>query len=147
MRTASFRRRAAGFGLVSLAVMATGCGSIERAEWVLTEPADGTTLELAVFAGNRTCLDFDRVEVVSEDASHVEVHGLVEYDGGGCTDDWDAATVTVELEEPLGDRELVGCTTDDLRWRGWNLEPDADCAEVRDGAGRSRSSVSPGPEA
>ena len=62
--------------------MVAGSGSVERAEWVLTEPADGTTLQLAVFAGARSCLDFDRVEVVSEDASRVEVHGLVRHDGG-----------------------------------------------------------------
>lgn len=147
MSTASFRRHTAWFSLVSLAVMVTGCGSVERAEWVLTEPAGGPTLELAVFAGNRSCLAFDRAEVVSEDESRVEVHGLVEYDGGDCTDDWGAETVTLELEEPLEDRELVGCTADDLRWRGWNLEPDADCAEVRDGAGRSRSGSSPESEA
>lgn len=143
MRTASLRRRAAWLGLASLVAVAAGCGSVERAEWVMTEPADGTTLQLAVFAGNRSCLDFERVEVVSENASRVEVHGLVRYDGGDCTDDWAAETVTLELQQPLDDRELVGCTDGDLRWRGWSLEPDADCAEVRDGVGRSRSGASP----
>ncbi|MCC5949307.1 MAG: hypothetical protein JJT89_12720 [Nitriliruptoraceae bacterium] len=112
-----------------------GCSSVEvqRAEWVLNEPAEGTTLNLAVFAGHSSCIDFDRVDVLREGSSHVELHAFVAYNGdASCTDDWGIQTVSVELAEPLGDRQLVGCAGDGIDWHGWRLDRDADCAQVRD---------------
>ncbi len=126
-------RLALRLGAVALVLSACSTVEVQRSEWVLTEPADGTTLRRAVFAGHSSCLHFDRVEVVREESSRVELHAFVEYHGDeGCTDDWGAETVSIELEEPLGDRQLIGCAGDEIDWHGWRLEPDADCAQVRD---------------
>jgi hypothetical protein len=59
--------------------MVPACSStqVERSEWLLREPGDGTTLQLAVFAGHSRCIDFDSVEVVREGSARVEVHALV----------------------------------------------------------------------
>jgi hypothetical protein len=118
-----------------LLAMVPACSSTQaqRSEWVLREPVDGRTLQLAVFAGHSSCIDFDGVEVVREESARVEVHAFVTYNGDDvCTDDWGAEMVTVELAQPLGDRQLLGCAGDEIDWHGWNLEPDADCADVRD---------------
>lgn len=121
--------------VAAVCLMLAACSSteVQRSEWVLTEPAEGTTLQLAVFAGHSSCLDFAGLEVVRQDAGRVEIQAFVEYNGDpDCTDDWVNETVTVELDEPLADRRLIGCADEAIDWRGWNLEPDADCAQVRD---------------
>jgi len=134
MASGRLGRRALGLGgTLLVGVAACSSAEVQRSEWVLTEPADGATLHLAVFAAHSSCIDFDRVNVVREGSDRVEVHALVTYNGDEvCTDDWGTERVTVELEEPLGDRQLSGCAGDEVDWRGWNLEPDADCAQVRD---------------
>jgi len=121
-------------GVVVGVAFAAGCSSteVQRSEWVLTEPAEGTTLQFAVFAGHSSCLDFDDIKVVRKDAGRVEIQAFVEYSGTDCTDDWVNETVTVELDEPLADRPLIGCADEAIDWRGWNLEPDADCAQTLD---------------
>ncbi|MEV7962724.1 hypothetical protein [Oerskovia paurometabola] len=126
--------RAVAVGAAAVAVLA-GCGLGEpqrvRVEWVLLAQ-DGTDLEVAVFAGGSTCIDVDEVEV-DESAETVEVRAFVQRTRGACSEDFGVRPTTVALDEPLGDRELVGCAGDAVQVKGWNLAADADCTETKPG--------------
>lgn len=119
---------------LGVAVLA-GCEAGEpqrlRVEWVLLAQ-DGTDLEVAVFAGGSTCIDVDEVEV-DESAEAVEVRAFVQRTRGACSEDFGVRPTTVELEEPLGDRELVGCAGDAVQVKGWGLAADTDCTEKKPG--------------
>jgi hypothetical protein len=89
-------------------------------------------LQLAVFAGHSSCIDFDGVEVVRARRERSrEVHAFVTYNGDDvCTDNWGAG-------DGRAVRAARGPAAARLRKRrvdghGWNRESDVDCAEVRD---------------
>lgn len=130
-------RRVARAGAVcalGVAVLA-GCEAGEpqrlRVEWVLLAQ-DGPDLEVAVFAGGSTCIDVDEVEV-DESTEAVEVRAFVQRTRGACSEDFGVRPTTVELEEPLGDRELVGCAGDAVQVKGWGLAADTDRTEKKPG--------------
>ncbi|MBE7701967.1 hypothetical protein H9623_16875 [Oerskovia sp. Sa1BUA8] len=112
-----------------------GCGVGEpqrqRVEWVLAAQ-DGATLEIGVSAGGSTCTDDDGIEVAETDGT-VEVRAYVLRTAGACSEDLGVREVTVELDEPLGGRDLVGCAGRDVTVGAWDLAADADCAEPRPG--------------
>ncbi|MBD7950834.1 hypothetical protein [Oerskovia rustica] len=120
--------------MLGVAVLA-GCEAGEpqrlRVEWVLLAQ-DGTDLEVAVFAGGSTCIDVDEVEV-DESTGTVEVRAFVQRTRGACSEDFGVRPTTVALEEPLGDRELVGCAGDAVQVKGWGLAADTDCTETKPG--------------
>jgi hypothetical protein len=110
--------------------MAVGCSVPDylQAEWVLTEPPQGTSLEVMVSAGN-TCTEYDRVEV-DETADSVHLRAFVRRTGDtGCADLLHMEQVTVELKQPLGDRALLGCADEDIAVGGLRLEEDGDCRD------------------
>jgi hypothetical protein len=90
-------------------------GSVERTAWRLSEPPNGRSLELGVFSGHSSCLDYDRVEAEETDDS-VLIRAYVRYNGGDCTDDFVTERVKVALDQPLGDRRLDGCTGPAVEW-------------------------------
>lgn len=86
---------------------------IERADWRLAEPAHGTQLDLVVpIPSPDACGFFERVEV-SETAERVTIEAFVRRripgPGEGCPDHLGFETVTVILDQDLGDRQLEGC--------------------------------------
>lgn len=97
------------------------CRSVKNwgSEWRLQEPPDGRTLRVAAFVGS-SCSAIDHV-VVEETRDEVELVVYVrrvtwpssEADGQAaeeCTaGERKIGRTTVELEEPLGDRLLLGC--------------------------------------
>ncbi len=124
-------RAAAGCGLaLSLAACGSGPGqvAVERAEWLVSGEAAGGTFTVSVYVGGSTCIDFDRVEVEEGD-DVVEVAAYVRRAvGEPCSEDFGWRDVVVELDAPLGDRDLVGCAGEEVTVRGWNLDPGTDCA-------------------
>lgn len=122
-------------GAVAVAVAAAlaGCGEAapenRRAEWVLAEERPDE-LRVAVFVGGSTCTDYDRVEVV-ETGDEVRVEAFVwRDDAGACSEDFGWLETPVPLEEPLGDRVLLGCADDEVEVRGWDRPPGSDCREL-----------------
>jgi hypothetical protein len=117
--------------LVALAVtlLLGACGApggIERTSWRLVEARDDV-LELEVFAGHSSCLDYERVDVFERD-DEVEIHALVDYTGdAACTDDYVTERVTVQLAGPLGDRQLTGCTGPQVEWHGHPHDEEDGC--------------------
>ena len=95
--------------------------------WQLLEAPTGTTLQLDVAVGN-SCDSFERVDVEeTEDAVTIRSYSRQTLDGGGCDDLMLHEQLSVELEEPLGDRDLLGCAPEEI----WYIDHDVDCAEPR----------------
>jgi hypothetical protein len=102
---------------VALIVLA-GCGggNADRREatasWELSAPVDPSTavLPITVFVGSSSCDRFDGVEAV-ETTEAVTVTATISSLTGdrACTSDLWTERAEVTLEEPLGDRELLGC--------------------------------------
>jgi len=119
-----------------VAVTASACSggdgsTIERTEWLLAETSNNRTLELYVYAGGSSCVDYDRVEVAAT-PDDVTVAAYVRWSGPGCSEDFRWEEVPVELDEPLGERDLTGCTGEEITVTGWNLDPETDCGDVPD---------------
>ena len=97
-------------------VMGVGCSSssgsspsISAVHWVLDEPPAGSQLRITGYIGSSSCNSFDRVDVEESDSA-VDVQVLVRFNGAeACTADMRMQAITVELENPLGIRELTGC--------------------------------------
>jgi hypothetical protein len=64
-------------------------------------------LQLRVGIGE-PCNELDAVDV-EETAAAVTISARVRRSSGGCVDMFDVEDVEVELDEPLGARELRGC--------------------------------------
>jgi len=112
-----------------------GCGpgapERQRVEWILVSE-EGASLDLGVYAGGSTCTDDDGIEV-EEGAESVEIRAYVLRTRGQCSEDFGVRQVTVDLEEPLGGRELVGCAGDAVPVKGWGYPDESGCAEPRPG--------------
>lgn len=115
-------------GLLLSATTAVACNSdvetIEGRElpepWHLTEAPDEGDLSVEALYGGSVCTEFRRWEV-EESSTSVVVHAIVFRATGDCTDDLVGELHTVRLEEPLGDRPLLGCDPEDSS---------ADCRDV-----------------
>jgi hypothetical protein len=107
-------------------------------DWALTA-IDGSTLSIVVAVGSGSCNRFERVvvEETPEDVTLTAVVGdkIVNPFGGGCTDDLNVEFVDVSLEEPLGERRLLGCMpgADGMQNLFGEARQGNDCAEVIDG--------------
>jgi hypothetical protein len=79
-------------------------------DWDLAAPVDGSRLELAVLIpGTEACRPYVGVEI-REDDDVVRITARVRRSSGDdCPAADDVRQVVVELEAPLGDRELTGC--------------------------------------
>lgn len=114
------------------AVLAASCtgNEVGRSEWALIGVSDDERqVRVSVFSGLSSCMGFDRVEV-TEREDVVEIEGYAWHDGSDvCTDDFTGEPVIVELDDPLGDRDLVGCAGD-FRFKGWNHPDDVDCSQT-----------------
>lgn len=101
--------------VVLLALGLASCAWTRNAptQWDLAGPVDGTRLELLVHQpGTGACRPFASVDV-TEDADTVRITARVRTrSGDDCPATSDTRLVVVELAEPLGDRELLGCRPD-----------------------------------
>lgn len=98
---------------------------IKPSYWQLLEAPMGTTLKLDIAVGN-SCDAFERVDVEeTEDAVTIRSYSRQTLGGGGCEDLLIHEQVSVELEEPLGDRDLLGCAPEEI----WYVDHDVDCAQ------------------
>jgi hypothetical protein len=123
--------------LLVLGVWSTGCrwtGPV-TAPWVLTDPPHGTELHVEALIGGTSCTELVRWQV-TEDDEQVEILAvLARSDPGDCTDDIGSASQVVRLADPLGDRDLVGCTGNDPELSHIDeTDQDRDCAELRSDA-------------
>jgi hypothetical protein len=85
---------------------------VARTDWELRTAPSSDLLDLRVAVGSSSCDTFDRI-AISESADTVTLHAYVRTQfewGGSCTDDFVIRDdVIVQLQAPLGDRELIGC--------------------------------------
>lgn len=94
-----------------VAVLVAGCSSssIEQAPWVLTEEPTGSDLQVQAVFGGSSCSSFEEWRV-TESSDSVEIEALYKRSGArDCTADEILLYETISLDEPLGDRALVGC--------------------------------------
>ena len=83
--------------------------SISAVHWELNEAPSGAQLRITGYIGSSSCDSFDLIEVQESDSA-VDVQVLVKSNGNaGCTADMRMQAITVDLDEPLGVRELTGC--------------------------------------
>jgi hypothetical protein len=102
-------------GAVATVLLATAVASCvwtrdAPTDWRLAGPVEGNRLELLVVQpGTAACRPFADIDVdESEDA--VQIIARVETSSeDDCPATSDTRLVVVELDEPLGDRELTGC--------------------------------------
>jgi hypothetical protein len=100
---------------------------IKPSYWQLLETPNGTTLKLYVAVGN-SCDSFERVDVEETgNAVTIRSYSRQTLDGDGCTDQLFHEQISVELEQPLGDRALLGCAPEEI----WYIDHDVDCAKPR----------------
>jgi hypothetical protein len=95
-------------------VVVAACSSDEGrpTDWNLVE-IDGTTLEISAARGSSSCQSLGGVATTADD-DHVEVLvNVMTSDEPECTADADLETVFVELDSPLGTRDLLGCRPED----------------------------------
>jgi len=109
-------RTAALAAVLGVGITLLACGFLDgssRTDWVLTEEPEGTVLSLHVAIGN-SCASLDRIDV-DESPRVVNISAYVTTDGSVCDDiqieDLILKTErhNIELAQPLGDRELLGC--------------------------------------
>lgn len=86
---------------------------IERTDWRLAEPAEGTELSVVVpIPSPDACGFFERADVM-ETAERVTIETFVRRRIPGpdeaCPEHLAFEPVTVTLEQPVGDRQLDGC--------------------------------------
>lgn len=96
-------------------------GPVERrVRWELTAVPDGALLKLRAVFGGSSCTEFDEWKVDESD-TQVDVGASALFESEDCTADEVFEPHSVVLNEPLGDRRLVGCDPTDM---------DADCTGV-----------------
>ena len=102
-------------GVVAYFAVSTGD---ERTSWQLAESPSGTELQIGVLRG--ACESVDDLEVQETDEAVVIKSYLSSGSGAHCTDmSLHFEPRTVQLDAPLGDRELSGCNP---------ASSDTDCA-------------------
>ena len=108
-------RRQVVAALLVLALTGAGCGDGggggERvdAPWFVVGTRRADVLILDVGIGSSSCNDLHGFEAIESEDS-VEIHAYVTVDeGGDCTADYDVLTIDLQLDDPLGQRRIVGC--------------------------------------
>ena len=115
--------------LVALIVGGSG-GEVFQTEWRLASAPVARSLSIAVYIPGSSCHRFERVDV-DESSDTVRIRAFLSTTGApGCTADLGIRQLTVQLDAPLGDRDLEGCRTPDPRLRGVERPGPAGCREV-----------------
>lgn len=114
------RQRAMAVGVVVGAVVLAACGgSVGDTEWTLegVSPDQQHLVVSTLFGGVASgCSRFEGWEV-EESGEAVEINARLwqQRAPSDCTDEGVVEVLQVDLDQPLGDRELVGCGVDDCR--------------------------------
>lgn len=111
-------------GLIATTTACAGGGSVP-AEWQLASPPQGTALELEVALG-LPCNELGDIAVL-ESSGDVLIQVAVEVATEECDAMFVTETTTVELSQPLGERELVGCAPTDEATIRFGSEPADGC--------------------
>ena len=99
--------------VVLLALSGCSWGDQFTAPWVLTEAAQGTGLHVEALIAGTGCTELLRWQVTETD-ERVEIRPVLRRtDAGSCTDDIGNEAHVVQLQEPLGERDLTGCSGND----------------------------------
>lgn len=93
------------------ALICWGCGSTSATQWTLIgNDGNQLTFEVGIGGAASNCYKLLGPEVSEEsDSVHVEFIVRQRPFTSTCTDDLMIVQRTIELEQPLGDRELAGC--------------------------------------
>lgn len=95
-------------GLGSLLLASGFFSGSSRTDWILTREPEGNVLSLQVAIGN-SCASLDRINV-HESPRVVNITSYVTIEGSViCDAILNTERREIELAEPLGDRELLGC--------------------------------------
>ena len=120
---------------IALAIVCglTASCSEERTEaevdWRLTSSPDGRELSIRAEYGGSSCTEFKRWDV-SESGADVTVRATVEFFGDSCTSDLVYESASIVLDEPLGDRQLLGCRPVSAATAGSNRSDASNCRDV-----------------
>jgi outer membrane protein assembly factor BamB len=106
--------------LLGAALFVVACGgSVDDNDWTLEGVSpDGRHLLASTFFGGvaSDCTRFEGWEVAeSEEAVEIRARLWRRRAPSGCTDDGAVELLQIDLDEPLGDRPLVGCGQQDCR--------------------------------
>jgi hypothetical protein len=112
-------RALVGASLVLVVMVLAGCGggAAGPAWWGLQAEVgpDSTEVPILVRVGSSSCNRYEGVTTVETDESVTITADVSHLASRNCTSDLQAENVLVQLERPLGDRELKGCAHTDRR--------------------------------
>ncbi len=117
-----------------LCVSASACAKAsDRTEaevnWILVSLNGDRELDLQAEFGGSSCSEFKRWDV-TEDSDSVTIRATAEFFGDSCTSDLVFEPTSIVLDEPLGDRRLLGCRPDSPATAGSNRAPIDDCRQT-----------------
>ena len=98
---------------VALWITLDGGDDETTVRWTLTSSPDRNRLELRAEYGGSSCSRFGSWTVDEAD-DEVAIRATAFIEGGDCTSDLVFEPHTVVLDQPLGDRRLVGCLGGDV---------------------------------
>lgn len=103
---------------------------LQSTYWTIEEAPSGAILVLRVAVGGN-CEEFERLDVVETEEA-VTISATIRHSTPGpnsaCDEYLAWHEATVELSQPLGDRELLGCAPEEI----WYVDHEKDCAEPGD---------------
>ena len=103
--------------VIIVTVVLTGCGGGGAAWWGLRAEVgpESTVVPITVRVGSSSCHRYEGVTTIETDESVTITAEVSRSDSRDCTADLQAQQVDVQLDRPLGDRELKGCAHTDVR--------------------------------
>lgn len=124
--------RLALVAVVAVCACATGCTE-DRTEaevdWSLASPPVGREVNVRAEFGGSSCSEFKDWDV-AETSSSVTIRATAEFFGNECTADLVVEPMSIVLDEPLGDRRLLGCRPESVVTAGSNRPTVDDCRET-----------------
>lgn len=115
--------------VLALLIRGASGASTRNVGWALTESPAGTAFTIVIDVSGSSCVSHDRV-TLDETLDRVVVRAFNNVSrSNACTNDYREYHHVVQLDAPLGDRRLVGCTVtgDAIPVTGPSIPDDADC--------------------
>jgi hypothetical protein len=124
--------RLALVAVMTVCACATGCTE-DRTEaevdWSLSSPPVGREVNVRAEFGGSSCSEFKDWDV-AETSTSVTIRATAEFFGNECTADLVVEPMSIVLDEPLGDRRLLGCRPESVVTAGSNRPTVDDCRET-----------------
>lgn len=124
--------RLALVAVLTVCACATGCAEYRteaEVDWSLASPPVGREVDVRAEFGGSSCSEFKDWDV-AETSSSVTIRATVEFFGNECTADLVVEPMSIVLDEPLGDRRLLGCRPESAVTAGSNRRTVDDCRET-----------------